>query len=963
MLARPPHERAEALAAACAGDAKLFAEVQSLLTESGSAAGFLDRPVIDVTPSVISMPVGRRIGNLVIESALGAGGMGEVYRATDTRLKRQVALKVLPRDVAVDPERMARFQREAEMLAALNHPNIAAIYGVEESGGVTALVMELVEGETLAARIARGAMPIPDALRIARQISDALEAAHAHGIIHRDLKPANIKVRSDGAVKLLDFGLAKSGTTSGSDPTQSPNLTSPADMTAMGVVLGTAAYMAPEQAKGLPVDKRADVWAFGTLLYEMLTGRSCFKGDTVTDTLAAILREEPDWSALPAETPAPLRRLLGRSLSKDLDSRLSDMAMVRVELRDAEGETAEPVSSASGSAPWWRPRRIAPYVATLVVVGVATGLGIWIVRRPTDRLPPLVRFSVDLPERAALQASGFNQLAISPDGTHLAYVADTRIYVRSIDQLDAVAITGDLRSNDISPRAPFFSPDGRTIGFWQDRELKRVATAGGTPVTICDLASVPTGASWGPDDQILFGGGAAGVMHVSAAGGKAATLIAVKQGERADNPQQLPGTEWVLFMLHPPGVPADQGQVVVQRPGAPERRVLIDGAKDVRYVSSGHLVFGQSNALMAQPFNPTTLDLHGQTVRVLDDVSSSMTQTPAMYFAVSTTGTLLYLPGEAVAPSAFSRLVQVARDGARSNLIDVSGMAWFPRYSPNGTRLAYAVSASTDTGGAADLWVLDIARVTPTRITFGGNNRFYPIWTRNAARLTFADGSGPTNRLQTTLADGSGGIRALTDVDTRRFPTSWSPDGRALAFYSGGALSLSSRDIWMLNVDGDKTTARPFVQTPFEESGPIFSPNGRWVAYVSDKSGRKNIYATPYPGPGGEVTISAGGGEEPVWSPSGREMFYRHDGKLYAIPVDHNVANLAVGTASPLFEDPYRLDWGGSSGGVADYDISPDGRRFVMVEERWPERETAQSGRLQVILNWSEELKQRVPTR
>ena len=908
---------------------------------------------------------GSRLGLYEITAQIGEGGMGQVYQALDTTLGRLVAIKILPDAVAADPERLARFERESRTLASLNHPHIAAIYSVEKSGGMHALVMELVEGDDLSQRIARGPFPIAEAILIAKQIAEALEAAHDQGIIHRDLKPANIKVRDDGTVKVLDFGLAKTIEPAGamsSRLSMSPTITTPA-MTQAGMILGTAAYMAPEQAKGKGVDKRADVWAFGAVLYEMLTARRCFHGDDVSDTFAAILRAEPDWTALPPETPPAIRRLLRRTLEKDVRVRLSDMAMVRVELRDAETEPRQDPPGASvvpppPSSAW---RRVAPYAA-VVVAALVTGSAVWRFRQPVDVPRPLARFSIDLPDQMPLSATGRAAVAISPDGTRMVYVANQRLYLRELDQLDATPIAGtEAGGPNGFARAPFFSFDGQWIAFWQQGQLRKVAASGGAPVTICDVPGIPLGASWGPDGEILFGAGPAGVLHVAGTGGTASPLVSAKDGERTSSPQMLPGADWVLFVSHSaPGVATtEQGQAIVQSRATGERRMLIDGVRDVRYVPSGHLVYGRGNALLAQAFDPARLTLSGGPVPVLDGVANAGDTTPAMHVAISSTGTLLYVPGATTNATPLTKLVLVARDGARSALADITGMAWFPRFSPDGSRVAYGVSRGANLIDASDLWVLDVTRGARTRVTFTGNNRFYPIWTRDGARLTFADGSGTTNRLLSTLADGSGGLQTLLDIGPRRFPTSWSPDGLVLALYTTG--TTETRDLVMLNADGEKRITTPFVETPFEERGAIFSPDGRWVAYVSNKSGQNDVFARPFPGPGGEVTISVGGGQEPVWAPSGRELFYRHDGKLLTVRIAQTASSLTVGTPTPLFDDPYRLDTGGAAGGVANYDIAPNGQRFVMVEE--PRLANApETVRLQVILNWFEDLKRRAPT-
>jgi serine/threonine-protein kinase len=924
----------------------------------------------------MSLAPGTSLGSYEVVSLIGEGGMGQVYRARDSKLNRDVALKVLPDLFANDPDRMARFTREAQTLAALNHSNIAHIYGLEGQAGQAGrvgsfLVMELVEGEDLAVRIARGSIPLADALPIAKQIAEALEAAHEQGIIHRDLKPANIKVRPDGTVKVLDFGLAKALESPGASvmpasASISPTITTPA-MTMAGVLLGTAAYMSPEQARGKAVDKRADIWAFGCVLFEMLTGTRAFLGDDITDTIVSVVSKEPDWKLLPGSA-SRVRPLLVRCLTKDAKMRLRDIGEARLQIDRLLGGAQEEVTAAPVVALRQRSaiRLLAPYAAAIVLAAV-TGLAVWRFTRPVEAPRPLARFSIDLPGGSQLSASGRDQVAISPDGTELVYVANERLYLRALDQLVAAPIAGTEAGGTAGhARAPFFSPDGRWVAFWQNGQLKKVAVSGGAPVTICDMsAGIPAGASWELNDEILLGGGTGGILMVPATGGTAKPLIAAKQGERLSQPRMLPGRDWVLYMFHPGGATIEQGQAVVQSRTTGERRVVLEGIRDVQYLPSGHLVFGRANVLLAQAFDARRLTLSGGPVPVLEGVANASNAGPANHFALSSTGTLLYVPAAGSSTTSSTRLVQVARDGTRSPLADVTGMTWFPRYSPDGSRVAYGVSSGAATNDASDLWVLDLARGARTRVTFTGNNRFYPIWTRDGTRLTFSDSTDATNRILSAVADGSGGLQTLLDEKRRYNPSSWSPDGHTLAFHLGPqGTPTNSRDLWMLHVQDGKSTTSPFVETPFQERGALFSPDGKWVAYVSDKAGQNDIYARPYPGPGSEITISVGGGGEPVWGPSGRELFYRHDGKLLVVKVEPTATSLTVSAPIRVFDDPFLVDQGGSAGGMANYDISPDGKRFVMVEE--PKARTGSGPdtvQLQVILNWTEELKTRVPTK
>jgi Tol biopolymer transport system component len=965
-LGLSPSERAAYLARACGADARLREEVESLLAQDASAllADGVAAMAAPMLPGEASTMTGRTIGSYVIGAALGAGGMGEVYRARDTKLGRDVAVKILPRAFTSDPERLGRFEREARMLASLNHPHIAAIYGIETYDGVPALVLELVEGGTLGDRLRRGPLPVPEALRIARQIADALAAAHEKGIVHRDLKPSNVALTPDRAVKVLDFGLAKACVSeSEANLTQSPTIT--VGETRDGVLLGTAAYMAPEQARGKAVDKRADIWAFGAVLFEMLTRRRPFDGEDVAEVLGAVVRLEPPWDALSSDVPPPIRTLLQGCLVKDPRHRVADISIALFVLDHSASLASPAVTTTPARASLARVRSTAT-AAVVTVAVLVTGLTIWRARRTAEMSRAVGRFAINLPNQMQLSALGQDPVAISPDGTHLVYVANQRLYLRALNQLAAAPMAGTEGGGTGGfARAPFFSPDGQWIAFWQEGRLRKVALSGGAGVTIC-ATGLPFGASWGPDDQILWGA-TRGIMRAPASGGTPELLISVKEGEQASDPQVLPRSEWVLFMLHRVPAPGEQilplverGQVVIQSPTTGERRVLIEGVRDVRYVASGHLLYAQGNTLLAQAFDLDRLAVSGRPVPVLDGVANSGAAS-YMHVAISTSGTLLYVPGIS---TALTRLVQVARDGSRSTLAELAGMTLSPRFSPDGLRVAYALSAHDAQTDPADLWVLDVARGARTRVTFTGDNRYFPIWTRDGTRLTFADGGGTTNRVLSMLADGSGGLKVLMDVGARRFPTSWSPDGRTLAFYAGGNAATKSRQIWLLRRNGDHWTQASFVESPFEQAGAIFSPDGHWVVYVSNKSGQNDIYARPYPGPGGEVTISVGGGGEPVWAPSGRELFYRHDGKLLAVSIGETASSLTVGAPARLFDAAYMLDRSATQGGVANYDIAPDGRRFVMVEEARPRNADAtDSVQLQIIVNWFEDLKQRVPTK
>jgi serine/threonine-protein kinase len=565
-----------------------------------------------------------------------------------------------------------------------------------------------------------------------------------------------------------------------------------------------------------------------------------------------------------------------------------------------------------------------------------------------------------LPDDQRIPNSNRGVVAISPDGSRVAYAANQRLYLRALDQAAATPLPGtEAPLVQDAPRSPFFSPDGQWVAFYQAGQLKKVSVNGGGPIA---MGSVPDyiGGSWGSDDQILLGGGATGggIFQIAAGGGAAKRLFTGGEGDRLTKPYALPGGDWILYTNSPIG--ASMGKLLMRSRATGETRELLDGIEDGRYVQSGHLVFMRANTLFAQAFDATTRTIRGQPVQILEGVANAAGISMAQA-AVSSSGTLVFI-GTNRERSLTSSLVHVTRDGKRAVLATVSGLAWFPRYSPDGARVAFGLSAVTDLNEPSDLWVVDVVRGARTRITFAENTRFYPTWSRDGTRLAFANGTGLTNRLQSAVADGSGGLESLTDVDTRRFPTSWSPDGRTLAVHAGGGRPPNFQDLLMLHSDGGKWTAHPFVGTPFDERGAIFSPNGQWVAYVSNKSGIDDIYARPFPGPGAEVTISVGGGVEPVWGPSGRELFYRRDGKLMVVRIEERGGSLVVNAPTPVFDDSYRPDTSGAQGGVANYDIAPDGKRFVMVEEP-QEIAATQITRIEVILNWLDELKRRVPSR
>jgi eukaryotic-like serine/threonine-protein kinase len=893
-------------------------------------------------PPQMTLPPGSRLGSYEITGPIGAGGMGEVYRARDSKLGRDVALKVLPQAFAREADRLARFQREAKVLASLNHPNIASIYGLEDSASTHALVMELVGGPTLADRIQQGPIPIEEALKIARQICEALEYAHERGIVHRDLKPANVKVTPDDAVKVLDFGLAKAleGDASSIDISTSPTISRMA--TQAGVLLGTAAYMSPEQAKGKSVDRRADIWAFGCVLYEMLTGKIAFGGETVTDTLAAVIKEEPDWSQLPAATPMRVRVLLQRCLQKDAKQRLRDIGDARISLDEVLAGAPEPSSVAASavSVRFWRWALILGIGALLLVV--VTALAVWNLK-PSPSPQPVTRTVIDLP--SGQQLAGLDRgpaIALSPDGTHLAYVAtqggSQQLHLRALDSLEAKPMAGTEGAIQ-----PFFSPDGQWLGFFAGGKLKKIPVTGGAPLTLCN-AGAPYGASWSSHGVIDFVTSLTSVLQqVPDAGGAPQPLTRFEKGENSQRwPNFLPGGNAVLFGTSEISSNWTNAEVAVQLVGTGERRNLIQGGYSPSYAPSGHLIYAQGGSLMAVPFDPQRLALTGAAVPVVESVRQ-FTNTGAAQYSFSVTGSLVYVPGGV--QSAQRRLVWVDRKGVEQALPSSPRAYRYPRISPDGRRVAVTIEESE-----IDIWVYDLAKDTLTRLTFQGGFNLLGAWTPDSRRIAFQSTKEGPGNLFWQLADGNGGLERLASSEYVQTPNSWSPDGQLLAFVETNP--NTGYDIWVLRMSDRK--AQPFLRTPSAESAPRFSPNGRWMAYVSDESGRFEVYVQPYPGPGGKWQISTEGGTEPVWNRNGRELFYRSGDKMMAVDIGTQ-AGFSAGKPRMLFEGSYLP----TPATAPNYDVSSDGQRFLMLKPT--EQTGAAPTQINVVLNWFEELKQKVP--
>jgi Tol biopolymer transport system component len=886
------------------------------------------------------MPIqsGTHLGPYEILSAIGAGGMGEVYRAHDPKLGRDVAIKVLPEAFARDSARMERFRREAKILASLNHSNIASIYGLEDSDTARALVMELAEGPTLADRIQQGPIAVDEALSIARQIADALEYAHEKSVIHRDLKPANIKVAADDTVKILDFGLAKAleDESPSLDISTSPTLSRMATM--QGVLLGTAAYMSPEQAKAKPVDRRTDIWAFACVLYEMLTGKTAFGGEAVTDTLAAVIRAEPDWSQLPAATPLRVRVLLQRCLQKDPKQRLRDIGDARISLDEVLSGAPEGAMAGAAAVP--ARRRVLRWAAAVVlalVAALAASVAVWNLKPSAAK--PVTRTVITLPPGDQLAAQDYPAIAISPDGSQLAYVAihsgTRQIYLRALDTLEAKPLAGTEGAN-----TPFFSPDGQWLGFFAGGKLKKISASGGATVTVANATMNPRGASWGSGTIAFAPSVNTAMQQVPDAGGTSGTLVRLEKGELSQRwPDFLPGGEAVLFAGG-----AVNPQIGVQSLRSGERRNLVPGGTFPRYASSGHLLYVQSGNLMAAAFDARRLQVIGSAVPVLEGVLQA-TGVGAQY-SLSTTGSLVYVPGSA--QSSAQPLAWVSRNKTEQALPAPPHDYSFPQLSPDGRRLAVMVADQ----GSPQIWLYDLSRDTLTRLTFSGSFNGAPTWTPDGKRVAFVSNKEGQSNIFWELADGSGGLERLTTSDYVSFPRSFSPDGQLLAYVE--LHPTTGNDIWVLRMSDRK--AQPFLRTEFNEAAPAFSPDGRWLAYISDESGRYEVYVQPYPGPGGKYQISTAGGTEPVWNPKGKELFYRNGDKMMAVDVATR-PGFSVGKPRMLFQGPYMPTTGTSP----FYGVSPDGQRLLMVK---PAEATPSSYLTQivVVLNWTEELKRLVPT-
>jgi serine/threonine-protein kinase len=907
----------------------------------------------------MALAAGSRLGPHEILSPLGSGGMGEVYRAKDTKLGREVALKILPASFTNDPERVARFRREAQVLASLNHPHIAQIYGLEEMNGKQFLVLELVDGESLDKRIARGPIPIDEALAIAKQIADALEAAHEKGIIHRDLKPANIAVTKDATVKVLDFGLAKAveATTGVSfDPSQSPTITSPAMMTGVGVILGTAAYMAPEQARGKPIDNRVDIWSFGAVLYEMLVGKRTFTGDSVADTLANVMNLDPDWGRLPKGAPPAIHSLVRRCLTKERKQRLQAIGEARIVLEapranQGPGAVTAPLRS--------RLQWLAWSLAVAALIALAAVSFVHFREQPSPH--PTMRFSVDLGADAV--AGPRITAAISPDGQRIAFVArdadgTEQLATRLLDQAVPTLLAGTNNATD-----PFFSPDGQWVGFFANGKMKKISVHGGSAVTLCDVEGA-RGASWGEDGNIIATLGGAnniGLSRIPDSGGTPQTLSHPKESEVSHRwPQILPGGQHVLFTSSTVNGVYDDGFLGVLSLKTGQWKTVQKGGYFGRYVSVGHksgyLIFVHQTTLFGVPFDLDRMETRGAPAPLLEGVAGEQI-TAGGQFDVSRNGTLIYLGGKA--PGQAWSIAWMDSAGRMQPLLATPGNYVTPRLSPDGKRMVLSV-------GIYELQVYDIQRDVMTRLTLNNRQNTYPIWSPDGRHIVFRAQKGSDISLEWVRSDGGGQEQTLLTSKTDLRLYSISPDGTRLAYAEN--TPDTGFDIYTLPLDlSDREHPKPgkpevFLKTPYVEYEPAFSPDGHWMAYTSFESGVISVYVRPFPGPGGKWLVSGPNtgtlGVHPIWSRSGHELFYEGvtDNRIMVVSYSANgdtfEAEKPRAWSNTRILEPNNIFW--------NMDMSPDGKRFAVFPR--PEAgEQKGSVHVTVVLNFVDEIKRKMP--
>jgi serine/threonine protein kinase len=885
------------------------------------------------------MPIetGRRLGPYEILTAIGAGGMGEVYKARDTRLDRSVAIKVLPTHLADRSELRERFEREAKTIASLNHPHICTLFDTGHQDDIEFLVMEYIEGETLAQRLQKGPLPLQQVLQYAIEIADALDKAHRKGITHRDLKPGNIMLTKSGT-KLLDFGLAKLAQDAAPVTTESQMPTMKDAITAQGTILGTLQYMAPEQVEGKldQIDARTDIFAFGVVVYEMATGKKAFEGKTQASLMAKILETDPPpMTTLAPMTPPSLDRIVKRCLAKNPDDRWQSARDLCEELHWISDTSLQ--SAASGRTMQRRPTdRVAWAVATIATLIAVAALAAFFLRRPPLEKKQVVRFTIGAPQNGSFGRGIASSFSISPDGTKLTYTASAvtggdQLWVRALDSPTPQALSGTVGGYD-----PFWSPDGQSIGFFADGKLKRVSALGG-PVQV--LAEAPNGGvgTWNRDGVILFVGAGGAINRVSESGGtltEVATPPAEQSGYGAEGPHFLPdGKRFLYYALSTtPG----NGALYAATLDSKDQRLILKMNSNVTYVSPGYLLYQEQGTIMARPFDANRLQLTGDPKPIAQGVEFNPFGGTGL-FTASDNGVLAYRAGGGAVPLS---LVWVNRSGAEQRLPAPPHNYTFPRISPDGQRVAVGIEE-----GGGQIWLYDIARDALSRLTFEDAANFDPVWTPDGKHITF---KGKGNRLFWQLANGGGAAEELlsSTVAGNSIPGSWSPDGKELAFIDGGAI----RNIYILPLQDRKPHV--FAESQTYESAPSFSPDGKWMVYVSNESGRNEVYVRPYPGPGGRWQISTDGGTEAVWNPKGRELFYRQGPKMMA--VDYQVQpTFSAGKPHMLFEGSFTP----SPRSAPDYDVSPDGQRFLMLKAG-----EQSAGEINVVLNWPEQLKQKVAT-
>jgi serine/threonine protein kinase len=901
----------------------------------------------------MTLKSGTQLRSYEIISAIGKGGMGEVYQAKDLKLGREVAIKVLPEEFAKNADRVARFQREAKLLASLNHPNIAAIYGLEESDGTNFLVLELVEGETLADQLARGPIAVEESLKLGLQIAEALEAAHEKGVVHRDLKPANIKVTPDGKVKVLDFGLAKAfaGEQAEMNLSASPTLSHLA--TQQGIILGTAAYMSPEQAKGKPVDKRTDIWAFGCVLYEMLTSQAAFQGEDVTEILAAVVKGGANLDLLPLSLHSKVRETITRCLQKDLRKRYQDIGDVRIELEQFPAQPAI-AESAAGTPIQSNWRMMLPWVAVAIVLtAIIAGLAVWNLKPGEPR--KITRFCFELPKEQQLGDVFERTIAVSPDGGQFVYCTNAGLYLRSLDDLDAklLAGTGGTRQR------PFFSPDGKWIGFFSstDKKLKKISISGGTPRSLADV-SVSGSFEWEADDTIVYGQSGIGIMRVSADGGTPEPIAKAAANELILHPQMLPDGNSVLITRALPSPP----RIFVHSLKTGDRKELFEGNLG-RYLPTGHIVYEKGRSLFAVRFDVHALKIVGGPVPLLDGVVQT---SGAAQYAVCDSGTMIYMPGTVGAGSGEigRTLVWVDRKGNEEPLAAPPRQYNGARISPDGTKIALTFLKD----GNRDIWIWDQLRKTMDRLTSDPAPDVCPLWTPDGRQVVFASERNEGMQIYRKSADGTGKDELLGSVPgLNAFPGTWFHDGKALIVEEGRIEGIAN--IGVLSMDSSHKHNELLKDQKYFCVQPQISPNGNWMAYTSGESGQgqPEIYVRPFPAVDtGRYKVSTGGGDSPLWSQDGREIYYHSGDAIMAVPV-RTVPTFSLETPRVLFRGFYGFPQATLLGqmnvlSMKSWDITPDGKRFLMIREAGAGApEGIGPRKIIVVMNWMEELKQQVP--